>query len=159
MAGAPLLVKEICQMYKKTIKYIDYNGVEREEDFYFHLNKAEIIEMESSVAGGYGEMLKQIIMSQDGPTIMKNFKTFILKSYGEKSLDGKHFMKSEEISKNFECTEAYSVLFMEICYNPDKAIEFINNILPFDNDQKQKFESEQKERIAKLTSVTENQGE
>lgn len=145
-------------MYKKTIKYTDYNGVEREEDFYFHLNRAEIIEMESSVSGGYGEMLKQIIMSHDGPTIMKNFKIFILKSYGEKSLDGKHFMKSEEISKNFECTEAYSVLFTELCTDPDKAIEFINNILPFNKEQRKKFEEEQKERISQLPTST-NQGE
>lgn len=146
-------------MYKRTIKYTDYNGVEREEDFYFHLNRAEIIEMESSVSGGYGEMLRQIIMSHDGPTIMKNFKTFILKSYGEKSLDGKHFMKSEEISKNFMCTEAYSVLFTELCMEPDKAIEFINNILPFESkEQRQKFEEEQKERISKLPTST-NQGE
>lgn len=141
-------------MYKKTITYTDYNGVKREEDFYFHLNRAEIIEMESSVSGGYGEMLKQIIMSHDGPTIMKNFKVFILKSYGEKSLDGKHFMKSEEISKNFECTEAYSVLFTELCMNPDKAIEFINNILPFEGDEKKRFEKAAEEKVSQLTSGT-----
>jgi hypothetical protein len=141
-------------MYKKTITYTDYNGVKREEDFYFHLNRAEIIEMESSVSGGYGEMLKQIIMSHDGPTIMKNFKIFILKSYGEKSLDGKHFMKSEEISKNFECTEAYSVLFTELCMNPDKAIEFINNILPFEGDEKKRFEKAAEEKVSQLTSGT-----
>lgn len=141
-------------MYKKTITYTDYNGVKREEDFYFHLNRAEIIEMESSVSGGYGEMLKQIIMSHDGPTIMKNFKIFILKSYGEKSLDGKHFMKSEEISKNFECTEAYSVLFTELCMNPDKAIEFINNILPFEGDEKKRFEKVAEEKVSQLTSGT-----
>ena len=141
-------------MYKKTITYTDYNGVKREEDFYFHLNRAEIIEMESSVSGGYGEMLKQIIMSHDGPTIMKNFKIFILKSYGEKSLDGKRFMKSEEISKNFECTEAYSVLFTELCMNPDKAIEFINNILPFEGDEKKRFEKAAEEKVSQLTSGT-----
>lgn len=153
MVGAPLFVKEIYQMYKRTIKYVDYNGVEREEDFYFHLNRAEIIEMESSELGGYGEMLKRIVMSHDGPTIMKNFKIFILKSYGIKSPDGKYFDKSEEISRAFEHTEAYSVLFTELCMNPDKAIEFINNILPFENkEQRKMFEDKATEKISQLPS-------
>lgn len=141
-------------MYKKTIKYTDYNGVEREEDFYFHLNRAEIIEMEASESGGYAEMLKRIVMSHDGPTIMKNFKIFILKSYGEKSPDGKYFDKSEEISRRFEHTEAYSVLFTELCTDANKAIEFINNILPFDKDQKKQFEKTVAEKVSQLPTNT-----
>ena len=137
-------------MYKKTIKYTDYNGVEREEDFYFHLNKAEIIEMEASESGGYAEMLRRIVMSHDGPTIMKNFKIFILKSYGEKSPDGKYFDKSDEISRRFEHTEAYSVLFTELCTDADKAIDFINNILPFDKEQSEKFKKDAKDRVSQL---------
>lgn len=35
-------------MIKKRIKYTDFNGVEREEDFYFNISKAELVEMESS---------------------------------------------------------------------------------------------------------------
>lgn len=141
-------------MYKRTIKYTDYNGVEREEDFYFHLNKAEIIEMEASESGGYGEMLKRIVMSKDGPTIMKNFKIFLLKSYGIKSPDGKYFEKSEEISRAFEHTEAYSTLFVELCTNADKAIEFINAILPFDEEQSKEFKKQADATISQLPSST-----
>ena len=142
----------MANMYKRTIKYTDYNGVEREEDFYFHLNKAEVIEMEASESGGYGEMLKRIVMSHDAPTIMKNFKTFILKSYGVKSPDGKYFDKSEEISRAFEHTEAYSILFTELCTNADKAIEFIGAILPFDDNQKKEFDKHANDKITELPS-------
>ena len=142
----------MANMYKRTIKYEDYNGVEREEDFYFHLNKAEVIEMEGSESGGYGEMLKRIVMSKDGPTIMKTFKTFILKSYGEKSPDGKYFNKSEEISKAFEHTEAYSILFTELCTDADKAIEFINAILPFDKDQRAELEKAKNTQLPSSTT-------
>ena len=100
-------------MLKKTINYTDYNGSEREEDHYFNLSKAEIMEMELSTAGGLSGMIQDIVKTQDGPAIMKIFKDIILKSYGKKSPDGKRFEKSEEISKAFEQTEAYSVLFME----------------------------------------------
>ena len=76
-------------MLKKTITYTDYNGVERTEDKYFNLSKAEIMEMEMSTAGGFAEMVQGIVKAQDAPAIMKIFKDIILKSYGEKSPDGK----------------------------------------------------------------------
>lgn len=117
-------------MLKKTIPYIDYNGTERNETFYFNLSKAELMEMEMGTKGGFAEMLNGIIEAKDAPSIMKVFKDVILKAYGEKSPDGKRFMKSEEISKAFEQTEAYSNLFMELVTDADKAAEFINGIIP-----------------------------
>ena len=119
-------------MLKKTITYTDYNGVERKEDFYFNLSKAEIMEMELGTAGGFAEMIQKIIDAQDGPTIVKIFKDLVLKAYGEKSADGKRFIKSEEISKGFEQTEAYSNLFMELPTDAKAASDFINGIIPVD---------------------------
>jgi hypothetical protein len=119
-------------MLKKTINYTDYNGSEREEDHYFNLSKAEIMEMELSTAGGLSGMIQNIVKTQDGPAIMKIFKDIILKSYGKKSPDGKRFEKSEEISKAFEQTEAYSVLFMELVTDADAAAAFVNGIIPSD---------------------------
>lgn len=124
-------------MLKKTIKYTDFNGTEREEDFYFNLSKAEIMEMEMSTAGGFAEMLQNIVKAQDGPTIMKVFKDIILKAYGVKSPDGKRFIKSEELSTEFSQTEAYSVLFMELATDADAAGAFINGIIPADIDTSQ----------------------
>ena len=124
-------------MLKKTIKYTDFNGTEREEDFYFNLSKAEIIEMEMSTAGGFAEMLQNIVKAQDGPTIIKIFKDIILKAYGVKSPDGKRFIKSEELSTEFSQTEAYSVLFMELATDADAAGAFINGIIPAGIDTSQ----------------------
>lgn len=117
-------------MLKKRIKYVDCNDVEREEDFYFNLTEAELTEMEYSTTGGFSEMLKKIIEAQDTPTIIKVFKDLLLKAYGEKSLDGKRFIKSEEISTAFSQTEAYSKLFMELATNAEAASEFVNGIVP-----------------------------
>ena len=119
-------------MLKKTMTYTDYNGVERTEDFYFNLSKAEIMEMELSTSGGFAEMLTKIVAAQDGPAIIKIFKDLVLKAYGEKSVDGKHFIKSEELSKAFSQTEAYSQLFMDLATNADAASEFVNGIIPAD---------------------------
>lgn len=119
-------------MLKKTITYPDYNGVSRTEDFYFHLSKAESMEMEMSTTGGLSEMIRRIVAAQDTPAIIKIFKELILKAYGEKSPDGKRFIKSEEISKAFSETEAYSILFMELATDADAAAKFVNGILPND---------------------------
>lgn len=117
-------------MLKKTIKYTDYDGNEREEDFYFNLSKAEITEMELSKEGGMSEYIKKISATQNGPELIKLFKDIIIKSYGEKSLDGKRFIKNKELTEAFIQTEAYSELFIELASNADEAAKFINGIMP-----------------------------
>ena len=117
-------------MLKKTITYTDYNGITRTEDFYFNLTKAEIMEMQLSTNGGLDVMIKKIIDSQDAPSIIKIFKELILKAYGEKSDDGKRFVKSKEISEGFAQTGAYSQLFMELATDTDAASKFVNGIVP-----------------------------
>ena len=117
-------------MLKKTITYTDYNGIERTEDFYFNITKAEAIEMEMTTTGGMSAMIEKIISTQDTPALFKLFKDMILKAYGEKSPDGKTFMKSEAISDAFSRTEAYSELLTELVTDADKASEFVNGIIP-----------------------------
>ena len=128
-------------MLKKTMTFTDYNGVERTENFWFNLSKAEIMEMELGTEGGLAEMIQKIVAAKDAPAIVKIFKDLILKSYGEKSADGKKFMKSPELSEAFSQTEAYSDLFMELATDSDKASEFVNGIIPnVPKDQMAKLE-------------------
>ncbi len=117
-------------MLKKTIKYTDYDGNEREEDFYFNLNKAEVTEMELSKQGGLSEYIKRIVAAQDAPSLVELFKELICKSYGEKSLDGKRFVKSKELTEAFTQTEAYAELFVELASNAEEATNFVNGIMP-----------------------------
>ena len=119
-------------MLKKTIKYTDYNGVERTEDFYFNLNKAEIMEMQLTTVAGLDAYLKKIISAQDMPTLMRIFKDLVLKSYGVKSDDGRRFIKNEKLREEFEQTEAYSILYMELSTDADAAAAFVNGIIPAD---------------------------
>ena len=120
-------------MLKKTITYNDYNGVERTEDFYFNLSKAELMEMEMSISGGLTEMIEKIVATKDAPAIIKIFKELVLKAYGEKSADGKRFEKNNgALAEAFAETEAYSQIFMELATDADKAAEFVNGIMPSD---------------------------
>lgn len=121
-------------MLQKSIKYIDYNGVERDETFLFNLTKAELMEMELGTTGGLTEMIQKIIQTKDQPSIIKIFKKLILKAYGEKSADGKRFIKTDDngnpLSRAFSETEAYSNLFMELSTDDKAAAAFVNGIIP-----------------------------
>lgn len=119
-------------MLKKTIKYVDYDNNEREEDFYFNLSQAELTTMQMSEVGGLEKKLDNIIKAQDGPRIMEMFRDIIRRSYGVKSPDGRRFIKNEALSDEFEQTEAYSILFMELCTDAEAAAAFVQGILPKD---------------------------
>lgn len=123
-------------MITKTIKYTDYNGVEREEKFLFNLSKAELMEMEMGTTGGLAETIQKIVETKDAPSIIKIFKDLVLKSYGEKSADGKRFIKVNDagvpLSLAFSQTEAYSQLFMELATDDKAAAEFVKGIVPSD---------------------------
>jgi len=117
-------------MYARKIEYVDYNGTKREETFYFNLSKAEVIQMELGVNGGLTKMLENMVEAEDGSGLSKFFNEIILKSYGEKSLDGKRFIKSKELSEAFSQTEAYSELYLELVTDAGKASEFVKGIMP-----------------------------
>ena len=117
-------------MLKKTIAYKDYDNNERVEDFYFNLSKAEILEMEYGTTGGMTKIIEQMVATQDTARIMKMFKEIIMRSYGEKSLDGKRFIKSPELAEAFIQTEAYSNLFMELIQDPEKFAQFSKAVIP-----------------------------
>lgn len=118
-------------MLKKTIRYTDFNGDECVEDYYFNLNSMELAETEFGVDGGFSDMLNNITASEDNARIVRVFKDLILKSYGEKSPDGKKFIKSEELSDEFSQTAAFGQLCEDLLAgNGDSAVEFIKGILP-----------------------------
>lgn len=123
-------------MYKETITYTDFNGAERTEDYYFNLTQAEVMEMELSVSGGLAEMLNRIVAAQDAPAIISTFKDLILKAFGQKSPDGKRFIKNDALREEFSQTEAYSQLFMKLATDADAAGKFVNGIMPANMDTK-----------------------
>ena len=117
-------------MYKKTVTYEDYKGNTRTEDFYFNLNKAELVELELSTKGGLTVTMDRIIAAQDNPTLFKIFKDLVSKSYGVLSDDGRKFVKNQEVLDDFMQTEAYSIIFSELATNEEAAAEFFNNVIP-----------------------------
>lgn len=119
-------------MLKKSITYTDLNDVVRTEDFYFNLSKPEIVKMQTSTKGGYDVQLKSMAADMDGKKVMDFFEELVMKSYGEKSDDGRRFIKSAELSEAFMQTPAYEALFEELITDDQAAAKFVNAIMPPD---------------------------
>lgn len=116
-------------MLKKTITYTDYDGVSRTEEFCFNLSKPDLMRLQMSTPGGYSEKLKKLLDAKDYTAMFNEFETLIVMAYGEKSEDGRRFMKSEELSKAFIQSEAYSVLFDEFMAQPEALAAFVNGLI------------------------------
>lgn len=123
-------------MIVKAITYTDYNGNKKTKNYYFNLTSIEIAELETNEEGGLTGMINKIVETGDPSTIVRFFKTVILKSYGEVSEDGERFVKVDSngvpLSVAFSQTEAYSKLFVEMVSDPNVFIQFINNLIPTD---------------------------
>ena len=121
-------------MLKKTITYTDFNGTSRTEDFYFNLTKAELAKLELSEDGGFSKYIEKIVQAQDVPTLAALFEKIVLMSYGEKSADGKRFIKTapdgHKLADDFVQTEAYSELYMELVTDDKAAAAFMNGVVP-----------------------------
>lgn len=140
-------------MLKKTINYEDYDGNQQSVTHYFHVSKAEIVELEVSREGGLEATIKKIIETEDVKELIELFKTVILVSIGERSADGQLFTKNDAIRERFVASPAYSELFMELATNTDAATEFIQGILP-PALRKQLVEQQDQDKPATLAPPT-----
>lgn len=141
-------------MLKKTITYIDYNDQKRTEDYWFHLTKSELIELDASNEGGLETTIRKIIKETDTKRIVELVKNLVLKSYGEKSTDGKRFVKSKEAAEAFMQTEAYSQLFVDLISDPDQMTAFFKGIIPQDvREQADKMAKENPEAIKPIEGI------
>lgn len=120
-------------MVSKTIKYTDYNGMEREETYWFNLSESELTMMEASPDGGsLSSYLEALAKSPNPFEVMEIYKKIIKASYGVKSADGRRFMKKKDgkdLFEEFVDTPAFDKLFIDLLKEPDKMAEFINNIV------------------------------
>lgn len=119
-------------MFKDTVTYVDFDGNTRTETLYFNLTKAEVIAMENSVHGGLSRRLQKIVDALDNVQIMDSFIDLIKASYGEKSDDGKRFIKNSELTEAFMQTGAYDEFFMKLISDEEFAADFIKGIAPAD---------------------------
>jgi hypothetical protein len=117
-------------MLKHTVTYEDYNGESVTETFYFNITEPELVELEVAGGRGFTKLIEDIVKSSDNAALLVEFKKLVLLAYGEKSEDGKRFVKSEKLKEEFSQTAAYPHIFMELLSNENKAVAFFKGVLP-----------------------------
>lgn len=117
-------------MHKETITYEDFDGLERTEEFRFSITKSELFTMQNEHVGGLAEYLQTILDAKDTDKMLKFFNWILLESYGEKTPDGRAFMKSDEIKQRFKCSIAYDIIYNKMLKDPDYAMKFLEEALP-----------------------------
>lgn len=142
-------------MIKETITYVDYNGVERTEDFYFNQTKLELLRMEQDKNGSFSSVLEKFINAKDQADLFNAIEKFIYKSYGEKSADGRLFKKSEEMSEAFFQSPAYEVLFDKLNASSEYAYKFIMGIVPAELSKAAAENPDAAKKLAEVRSMIE----
>lgn len=127
-------------MYKITRKFEDFNGVEKEQDFYFNLTKADILKMELSEEGGMDKRLERLVKTKDMKEAIKVFEGLLLMAYGVKTDDGR-FVKNDQVRAEFASSAAYSDIYFELATNPEEAQKFVENVVPKFEEQSNKVTS------------------
>lgn len=139
-------------MLKKTLTYENVDGQEVTEDFYFNLTKVELakqLQLEGD-KDGLDKQVQKIVDDKATPReIMATFEDLIVKSYGERTSDGK-FVKTAQTTESFLSSEAYSNMFFELITDAGKAAEFFNGIMPKDLVEEAKRLTEQQSTMKGL---------
>ena len=142
-------------MLKKTFKYEDYDGNEKELTAYFHLNKNDCIDLNLAFQeeGGLIEYLKTLIKeSKENPNLaMKDpfvrfVRLLVSKSYGERPIgDPSLFLKEDDLGRplvrKFKGTPAYDEFVFNLLSGKEDLSAFCDGIMPNISDE-QKAEAE-----------------
>ncbi len=111
-------------MFKHTVEYVDFNGNSRKEDLYFHLSTPEVTRIQAEIGKSLKEHIEELVANQDLNSLLKFLEMMLLNSYGQRSLDGKTFVKTKEVRESFEYSQAYAEIFEQVINNPELAKRF-----------------------------------
>lgn len=119
------------------ITYTNADDEKVTETHWFHLSKPELMRLQTSIPGGFGKLLQDLLDANDMNELFKHFEDIIFKSYGKRTPDGKGFEKSDEITRTFRQSFAYEALFDEMMMDEtgDKFTAFVKSMLPKNFEQ------------------------
>ena len=139
-------------MLRKVIKYTDFDGNPREDVCYFNLTKSEIMEMELGYSGGMSALFTHLLETKDAASVAQILKKIVLASYGEKSPDGRRFVKSKDLSDGFYQSKAYDELFFELL-EPEALEDFLMAVMPTEGKTKEEIKAAANAVLKELPGV------
>lgn len=117
-------------MFTVNVTYIDFDDQEYTERLYFNMTKVEFMRWQAESGDNLTERMKTALEKHDSSKIMDYFEELIRRSYGEKSDDGKRFVKDPQKTRDFMTSAAYDELFWRITQNQEECNAFMRGVLP-----------------------------
>lgn len=138
-------------MIKKTIKYHDFDGDEREDDFYFSLNQVQFARIDRMFPGGLESYVQKIAKDKDAGEMFRVIDILVSEAYGERK--GNAFVKvapdGQKLANFFTNTEAYDNLLLELIQSEDNLVSFLSGCLNQDAQNKVQAELAKRKAEAK----------
>jgi hypothetical protein len=119
-------------MLQREFTYKGYDGEMHTDTWLFNLTQADLLKLNMGSFGGLDDLMKRMIREDRPKELVDMFEALILSAVGEKSPDGRRFIRTQEIRDEFYQTEAYSQLFTELVTNQEKLKAFVLAIIPDD---------------------------
>lgn len=120
-------------MIKMPISYEDFDGNKVEEDIYFHISKAELIEWLTTEGVDVPAELTRIGKDMKPTEIMATMRDIIRRSYGKRDpMNPSKFDKSSVTVEEFMNSLAFDAFFTSLITSAEVAIQFVNGIFPKD---------------------------
>lgn len=133
-------------MIKKHISYHDFDGDQREDDFYFSLNQVQFARINGLFPNGLEEYLNKIIKDKNADELFRVVDILVSEAYGERQ--GNSFVKvapnGQKLSDFFVNTEAYDNLITELLKDDKSLLDFLTGCLHQDAQMRVKSELEKR---------------
>lgn len=119
-------------MFKITQTYEDFDGNTRTDDLYFNFTEPQLRKFLDEEPAFTQKNLAELMVTKDAVKMIDALQTLIVAAYGEKSADGRSFIKNKEIQENFEGSAAFAQLMDDLMYKGDSKMveDFLVNIFP-----------------------------
>lgn len=117
-------------MFSRTFEYEGYDGKPHKDTWWFNLSEAELYKLELGNIGGVNGMMNRLLRENKPGDVVDMFEKIILSAVGERSVDGRKFVKNEEIRQDFYQSRAYSDLFMELVSSGENLTKFLKGAIP-----------------------------
>ncbi len=116
-------------MQKLTVQFENFDGETVSEDLYFHLNIKELQDMEKWDVP-LTQRIAKLTKTEDGKEAFDLMRDIVEAAYGERSEDGKRFVKNPEVLKNFTEGLAYDEVILKFIDGTTDLSKFIEGLLP-----------------------------
>ena len=115
-------------MLKHQVSYKDFDNKSVKETLWFNLTPRDSAKLTIKY-GDLAAYVKKIEKEKDAAAMMVLIEDLVLTAYGERSEDGRHFVRNDEIREQFSYSLAFETLLGDLYSDEKKMSKFFDALL------------------------------